>query len=170
MILLLIFLGLGILAIGGIGVMCYTITQNPAVKEVIGAFGSILNAPGRRELIAAGCDGAMVIDMRAFAEIAKKDPDADPEEIARMQDTVFVNCVFNTAEPLLTCAQVAKAYRDAVPDGPPHVNIFVQTAGKSEPICSGSYDNDAKYLGEAEAPPRSPIGPTPWQTPPPTSR
>jgi hypothetical protein len=149
MIVLFLFLGAGVLAVVALVIGILVIASNPTVQEVAGAVGGMVNAPGRKELMDAGCEMAMVMDMRSFAKLAQKDPNADPEEIAKLEKAVFVSCMYLKREPSLDCPDVAKTYGTAVPDGAPEVTVVVQAQGRQEPVCAGFYDvHTGVRLGE----------------------
>lgn len=174
---LLIFLGLAVLATAVIGVAVYQAVQDPKIKEAVSAMGSMITAKGRQELEAAGCDAAAVIDMRPFANLAKQANGARTEDIEALEKAVFINCILREPKAGLTCEKLARIYRDAIKDSPneppEEVSVFIQTQGEQQPTCTGRYDPNGTYLGEAMPPPshrRPPAEAPRFGTTPPVDR
>jgi hypothetical protein len=150
-IVLLIFMGICLLLAILIGVAVYQVMQNENVKQAFGAVGKMINAPGRQELEAAGCERAMVMDMRGFADLAKNAPNAKPTDVAALEQAVMVTCALSQKKPELTCEHLSRVYFKAQKDKtkvPPQVTMAVYVAGEQKPVCIGRYDADGKYLGE----------------------
>ncbi len=166
-IILLVFLGLFVLVGALIAVGVYQLLDDPQVKEAVSAMGSMVAAEGRAELEAAGCDAAMVIDMRAFATLAKNSQGNRPEDIEALEKSVFINCVLMQPKPGLTCEMMAQVYRAAIAttgkQPPPELSVFIQAQGQPEPVCTGRYDATGTFLGEAVPPPNA--GPRPLFAP-----
>src|SRR5688572_30370151 len=87
--------GIFLLGLLGVFVAGYLFMQQPEVKEVMGAMGGMFNAPGRQELMQAGCEQAMVMDMSGFAKLAEKDQNARPEDVEMLKRSVFITCAFS---------------------------------------------------------------------------
>ena len=159
---LMVVVGLGVLGMIALGVVVYSVASQPEFKEMFGAVAGMMNAPGREELRAAGCEEALVMDLRPMAQMARRQAqerggtegaptDAELAEIEEL-DQVFALCIFDAKEPTLDCAAVARAYLGAVPEPPPSVAAVVQRSGQDEPVCAQRYDATGRLLGEAELP------------------
>lgn len=148
---LLVLGGIFVLGLVGIGVATYLFMQRPEVKEVVGAMGGMFNAPGREELMQAGCDQAVVMDMSGFAKLAARDPNSLPKDVEMLKNSVFITCMVRE-EPTLDCAAVAKVYREQV-SSTKQAHVVVQQPGRQEPICAARYDTQGQYAGHAFRPP-----------------
>ena len=169
MIALFVALGIGVLIVVALIIGVVVIANNPTVKKVVGAMGGVINAPGRQEIGNAGCEIPMVMDMRHLADLAADNPKADPEAVAQMRRTVFINCLYVKREPTLGCADIARIYGQAVPDGPPQATVYVHRDGNEAPICQGLFDpKTGERIGDAMPPPRGQFDLT-HQPPPPAS-
>ena len=137
-----------VLALLGFGI--YQAMQDPEVREAMGAVGGMLTAPARPELQAAGCKSAVVMDMRAFAKLAEKDPDSRrKKEVAQLREMVLVICNVDAAAPAPACGDLAQVFLQATPDHPTKFGIYVTMDDKEPPICAKLYDATGEYLGEA---------------------
>ena len=146
--------GMVLLVLAGVGV--YRLMQDPDVSTAFRAFGSMVDAAGRSELQAAGCDLAMVMDMRPLADLAQKSGNSTDKEIAFMRETVAVNCLTESTKANLDCAALARVYAKAVgAAAPAQIQVVVQSHEQERPSCAGRYDANGTYIGKPVEAPRS---------------
>lgn len=146
---LFVLIGLGVLAIIGVGIAGYVMLQDPAVKDVVGAIGGVMNAPGRQELMDAGCEQAFVMDMDPLVKLAQRKGDEADRDLEAMKNAVMINCAFSKESAVgLDCGQVARIYREQV-SAERQVHVVVQVTGKQHPECTGHYDRAGNRLGDA---------------------
>jgi len=156
---------LGLTVVGG-GIVGYLIWREVGglvggVAEIAGIMTDAAKAPGTKEMKAAGCDEAFVIDTdklqkvvnKLEAEIAKKESrDPKPMEDLTKDGTAFlVTCVVKKSDPP-KCADIAKAY---VEGGEPNEKFLVTVSKNSqsgEASCAEIFDKKGKSLGAGKAP------------------
>lgn len=142
---LLIFLALGLVTMVIGAFVAWKLYQNPAVQSAVDAVVELPNAPGRAELERAGCQNAMVMDLRALGKLAEgsKEPS---EDIEALKDSVMIVCLAPPTSAL-TCPQIATTYAAAVPRGANRLHIQLQRVAKEPALCRGIYDRTGTYLG-----------------------
>lgn len=148
-----IMLGLGafILVVGAIGIWLFLRSETgrqftETVSSGIALTTEATRAPGTQELRAAGCSQAMVIPAaRMFELLGAAAPEVRAESGAFGEQTV-VMCQLSTADDSAPdCADVARIYAAAVPDGPERFGVIVQ-AQRGGALCDGAYGRDGSRL------------------------
>jgi hypothetical protein len=157
-----IFLVLLLLGIALFGSCMYCVVSNPEMRKAGSIMGEAMRmsmeankAPGAAELRAAGCDEAMIMDMRPLLakveELEKEGGEANFQKPDEEWQKTTVLCHFAGEEAGLDCAAVAKAFGEAV-ETPPEmfaVTVQVGTRGR-EPACQGVYRPDGTLVMEIE--------------------
>jgi hypothetical protein len=170
-----IFLVLLLLGIVLVGSCVYCVASNPEVRKVGSVMSEMMRlgmeadkAPGAAELRAAGCQDAMVMDMRPLLEkvdaLERSGGQANFRRPEEEWQKTSVFCGFES-DATLDCAAVAKTYGAAV-EGPPHeFGVAVKVMHSTEPVCQGVYRPDGTLVKEIEGPvglEPVPIAPTPF--------
>ena len=164
-----VFLVLLLLAIVIVGSCVYCVASNPDVRKMTSLMGESMKmtmaaakAPGTQELRDAGCEQAMVMDMRGFWDKVEKIGTEDerfetPEKPAEEWTKLTVICQF-TREPSLTCEQAARVYVGAVPDPPEEFGLLVRVVAAPEvrEACQGVFGHDGSRIKDMEHPPTAP--------------
>lgn len=153
----LIVSGLGVLVAVGVGFMVWRELGGVlgGFKELAEVMTKAASAPGTKELKAAGCEQAFVIDTKELErvvnkfekEIAKKENrEPKPMDVAK-EGSHLVQCTAKAGKKL-TCDELAKTFVDATdPD-----DSFLVTMSGGGADCSVSYSKDGKKLGNVDAP------------------
>jgi hypothetical protein len=144
----------GFLFVAGVavvGFVVWRISQDPDVKKVVGVvkegaklISDAQNAPGTKELRAAGCEQAMVFDVDQLMNLAKE---FDAGTADRPKDVPGWLVVCNVKRGSdVSCDDLAEEYVDAAEteDG---FAVMVNEQGKNQPGCSNRYDENGKKLG-----------------------
>jgi len=108
------------------------------------------NAPGTKELRAAGCKDASAMDAKKLYTVLKDFADQLGGDTKNMQEPDSPTIVLCTLKPSkeMTCDEVAETYTSAA-SPKDKFSVLVQK-GKSQE-CSGLYDSSGKKIGEASS-------------------
>jgi hypothetical protein len=136
----------GVTALGAIGVIVGValFAESDAGKKIIKVVGKGaeiaqkgMAAPGAAEVRALGCEQALVVDMRDFAELTSEFVDAD---VSKIPDQDVVTCQASTFRKAPTCDAIATTYVRAVGRARGSFIVTVTRQGSSKPECTGMYD------------------------------
>ncbi len=108
------------------------------------------SAQGTRELRAAGCHDAWVMDFKAMSDLVDRlAPDAGPPVSAE----VGVVVVCSDPPAAMTCEQAVAVYAKASPAHVSVINLSISDTGKPQERCAGTWDRAGRRLPDAAAPP-----------------
>ena len=160
LVLLLAFL-LGGLALAGTCAWC--LATNPEVQKAGALLGETMrmgvaaqSAPGTAELEEAGCEDAMVLDMRKVVRLTEDLADelGDDGEVQVPQEgwqQHIVVCQYRLEAPELSCDDVAAVYVKAVSDVPTEYGVAAQAGLAGKNVCQGVYGRDGRLIQALEA-------------------
>jgi len=161
----LIVLGL-VFLIGGValaGTCAWCLATNPEVRKAGALLGETMrmgvaaaSAPGADELREAGCEEAMVLDMRRVTKLTEEladelDDDAKVQVPEEPWQQLVVVCQYRLGKPELTCEDVARTYGQAVPNAPEQFGAVVQAGFSGKNVCQGVYGPDGRLVMPLEA-------------------
>jgi len=141
------------------GILIYRYVQTPEGHRVFKlatgvtkmAAGS-LRAPGTEELRKLGCAQAIVMTGEDIETLAMEIADAGPIPKRGGHAPIMVRCSLGFTDKAIGCDEVAATYRAAVPPAPGTIprrlNVAVQRAASTKPICEGEYGYDAGVVDE----------------------
>ena len=108
-----------------------------------------INAPGTKEVRAAGCPQAIVLDMADMAGIVDDFIDAGAGRTG-IPDELMVLCQGNFGDKLPSCDEVAKAYVGAVGMADKPFTVSVRRQGNNHALCEVKYSMSGENQGPAE--------------------
>ena len=150
----------GILLVGFIGVVVAVTyflrtKEGKMVVSVVGEGAKIVteaqNAPGAREIRAAGCAQGTVMSLDRWAKLyAKIDADASTAPPALVAQ-VLVACTAPLLRTPPSCEDIARAYLAAVPAPTGNFLVQVTVPGDRHPRCSRIYAPDGTFVQDVES-------------------
>jgi hypothetical protein len=156
---ILVWIGLGFLLVMIVlmGTCTYCVMSNPEARKIGALIGESVRmglaatkAPGTDELRAAGCDEAMVMDMRDFMKaVSELDKNAEKSP-SELDWQTMVICQVRLGSTKLSCENIARVYGKAVPGAPAKFAVGIQVSLPQQDICRGLYGPDGTKLGELQ--------------------
>ena len=162
-VILILVLAFLVVGLASVGTCVWCLATNPEVRKAGALLGETVrmgaaaqSAPGTDELEEAGCEDALVLDMRKVVrltedlaeEIGDEGDVQVPEE--EWQKHIVV-CQHRFRKPKLSCAEVAAVYGRAVPTAPREFGVSVQAGLGNESVCQGVYAPDGSLVSPLEA-------------------
>ena len=145
-IVMIVLLVAGLLLVVGAGFSLYLFSKSPAGQAIIEVAGDAVRFDGREELLAAGCDLAVSMNMDALPS-SRADAEARVDAEESPIGSRIILCQQQNTQNMPECDDLAGVYAGAAS---PTENFSLVVQTQEGVVCSGLYSRSGTFLNTVE--------------------